>query len=68
MTNMQNYDVEERHLNKIIIHKLYGASLNFRQTILKLIENKLIDIVYNTEKSYDILSINEILEILSKIK
>ena len=65
---MQNYDVEERHLIKIIIHKLYGASFNFRQTILKLIENKLIDIVYNTEKSYDILSINEILEILSKIK
>jgi hypothetical protein len=64
--NLQNFDQEERYIVKLIIHKLYGASLFFRQTILRLIENKLIDIVYNTQKSSDILSVNEILEILSK--
>jgi len=63
---MQNFDMEERYIVKLIVHKLYGASLYFRQSIIKLIENKLIDILYTSQKSSDILSVNEILELLSK--
>jgi hypothetical protein len=66
--NLHNFDFEERFIVKIIIHKLYGSSLLFRKPILKRIEQKLLDMAFNCNNITDIVGINEVLEILSKIK
>ena len=61
--NISSYDNDERNIVKLLIHKLYSGSFEFRKFIVKKMEDKLLDILYNSDKVIDIIGINDILEI-----
>jgi hypothetical protein len=63
--NISSFDIDERNITKLIIHKLYGCSFQFRTVIIKTFERKLLDILYNSNKLSDIIGINDILELLN---
>jgi hypothetical protein len=61
--NISSYDADERVIVKLLIHKLYSSSLEFRKQIIRKMEDKLLDILYNSSKVIDIIGINDILEV-----
>jgi hypothetical protein len=63
--NISSFDNDERNITKLIIHKLYGCSFQFRTIIIKTFERKLLDILYGSNKLIDIIGINDILELLN---
>jgi hypothetical protein len=63
ISNITSYDSEERVIVKLLIHKLYSSSFEFRKLIIKKMEDKLLDILYNSSKVIDIIGINDILEV-----
>jgi hypothetical protein len=67
LENISSFDSDERIIIKLILHKLYGSSYQFRNLIIKHIERKLIDFIYSTNKLTDISGINDLLDLL-KVK
>jgi hypothetical protein len=63
ISNISSYDPDERVVVKLLIHKLYSGSLEFRKLIVKKMEDRLLDILYNSNKAIDIIGINDILEV-----
>jgi hypothetical protein len=46
-----------------MVHKLYGNSFKFRKIIVKKLEDKLLDILYSSNKVVDIIGVNDVLEL-----
>jgi hypothetical protein len=51
---------------KVLIHKIYGTSIFYRKILLKIIENKLIDVSQSSIKGCDLCGMEELFDFLSK--
>jgi hypothetical protein len=64
LLNINSFDSEERLIVKIVVFKLYCASVELRKILLEIIEEFILD--FNSNREYQITGLVECFDILSK--
>lgn len=64
LLNINSFDSEERLIVKMVIFKLYCASVELRKILLEIIEEFILD--FNSNREYQITGLVECFDILSK--